>query len=256
MSEVVACLATIPSRSKQLKLVCESLLPQVDRLFIYFNNYQDEEVPPWAKSIDKIEYETSSSGEYGDLGDVGKFYFCSEEMRDKYGINGYVFTCDDDIVYPDWYTKRTSHFIEYNYPDCLLSYHGSIILRRNSPYHVNGTRRTYFASKTVSNVTPVHVGGTGCMCFHTSTFRPSLKIFKHTNMSDIFVAVWADGQGVRTLVLPHMSGEFLVLDVPETIFDNSHNGTGSSMDRRHQTGIEISSIRWPTLPSPHQMIND
>lgn len=255
MNEVVACLATIPSRKKELRLVCESLLPQVDRLFIYFNNYKESEVPLWAKSIDKVEYETSFDGEYGDLGDVGKFYFCSEEMKDKYGITGLVFTCDDDIVYPDWYTKRTSRIMEYNYPGCLVSYHGSIILRRSRPYHANGTRRTYFVAKTVSNVTPVHVGGTGCMCFHTSTFRPSLKIFKHTNMSDIFVAKWANEQGIRTLVIPHVSGDFLVLDVSETIWDNSRDMTGNSMDRRHQTSREISSIRWPALLSPHRMVD-
>lgn len=247
MSEVVACLATIPSRSKQLKLVCESLLPQVDRLFIYFNKYEDSDVPLWAKSMGKIEYETSSSGNYGDLGDVGKFYFCSEEMKDKYKINDVVLTCDDDIIYPEWYAQKTVDLIRGEYIGKLISYHGSVILRRNISYHNSRSRRSYLVKDTVYRPVPVHVGGTGCMCFETTTFRPSLSMFIHTNMSDIFVAKWASNNNVPIVVIPHTRGDFKILDVPETIYENSRDETGSSMDRQRQTGDVLRSIRWKVL---------
>lgn len=244
MNEVVACLATIPSRKKELRLVCEGLLPQVDRLFIYFNNYKESEVPLWAKSIDKVEYETSLDGQYGDLGDVGKFYFCSEEMKDKYGINGLVFTCDDDIVYPDWYVSRTVSLIKDQYEGEVLSYHGSIINNKNRNYHRGGIVKSFKVADSVEGFNRVNVGGTGCMCFNVNTFRPSLKMFQFTNMSDIFIARLCNESRINITVVPHLKGDFKILPVADTIWRNSARRTRTARDRSRQVSHILSSVTW------------
>ena len=247
MNEVVACLATIPSRKKELKLVCESLLPQVDRLFIYFNNYEESEVPMWAKSVNKVEYETSSSGKHGDLGDVGKFYFCSEEMKDTYGINGFVFTCDDDIIYPEWYTSRTIRLLKDEHIGKIVSYHGALIHKNAGEYHSSRGKSTFPCKGHVQRTRRVNVGGTGCMAFGLDTFTPSLKMFKHINMSDIFVAKHAQENGISLYVLRHSSGDFKVLNIRNTIWDASSRSLGGAMDRRSHTNEIVLGTDWDKL---------
>ena len=247
MSEIVACLATIPPRKRELKLVCESLLPQVDRLFIYFNNYQDEDVPLWAKGVDKIEYETSSSGEYGDLGDVGKFYFCSNEMKDKYRINGHVFTCDDDIVYPEWYTRRTVDLLKEQYNGSIVSYHGSLVHKNAGEYHSGRGKTTFPVKGDVRRTLRVNVGGTGCMAFSVETFTPSMKMFKHINMSDMFVGKHAQENGISLYVLKHSRRDFKVLNIRDTIWEASNRRLGGSMDRRVQTNEVVLGTDWDSL---------
>jgi len=242
----IACLATIPSRAGALKKVCESLLPQVDRLFIYFNEYTQDEVPCWAKMMSKITWVCSEESERGDLGDVGKFYFSSKEMREKFKISGYVFTCDDDIIYPDWYVSRTIKDLEsYATNRVIVSYHGSRLPRKCINYHRQ--KKQLPVKGTVRTRTQVHVAGTGCMAFDSNLFCPSLNMFEHTNMADIYVAKWAKQNHVPLQVLPHRQGDFVILNMEETIWHSTHNRDGSPKDRSRQINKVVSGLRWAPL---------
>ena len=108
--KVTVSIATIPSRKEALKITIDSLINQVDKIYIYLNNY--EEIPNYltynsyklkTQGLKKIEYFRSQN--YKDLGDVGKFHCVGI-------IKGYHFTCDDDIIYPDNYIK---YMIEKGY---------------------------------------------------------------------------------------------------------------------------------------------
>lgn len=249
MNEVVACLATIPSRKKELKLVCESLLPQVDRLFIYFNEYTAEEVPLWAKIMSKVFWVCSDDSGHGDLGDVGKFYFSSKEMRERYDISGYVLTCDDDIVYPDWHASNTIAYLERSAGKrVIFSYHGAKLPRKCINYHRQ--KRQFAVKETVSRLTQVHVAGTGCMAFDSNQLFPSLKMFKHINMADIYVAKWAKENSVPLYVLPHKKGDFGIMDVQSTIWHSTHHRDGSAKDRSGEINAIVSKLRWDPLSRP------
>ena len=243
MTEVVACLATIPPRHKELKLVCESLLPQVDRLFIYFNGYSEDSIPTWAKLMSKVVWECSETSGYGDLGDVGKFFFASEDMREKYKIHGDVFTCDDDIVYPEWYVDSTrKHLGSERFQNSILTYHGSVLPRKCRNYHKQ--KRCYAVRATVSKLTRVHVGGTGCMSFRVQRFRYHLSMFAEPNMADIFVAEWAKRSKVSLFVLPHLKGDFKILPLDDTIWHSTHSRDGTEKDKSFHTNRIVSSWRW------------
>ena len=242
--EVVACVATMPCRAAQLEIACASLLPQVDRMFIYFNDYAAEQVPEWAVCDPSITWVTSNECPYGDLGDVGKFFFCSQEMKDVFRISGDVFTFDDDIVYPEWYVEQTRQKLSEDSLSCsLLSYHGAILHKGCTDYH---SQKTIFEVKGgVAQLTKVHVGGTGCMSFRSSLFAPSLKMFQHTNMSDILVAKWAKENGVNVYVLPHQEGDFrILLEAQNTIFAATFRRDGSERDRSAEIRKIVSSVRW------------
>ena len=94
---ITASLATIPSRIPQLQKTVESLLPQVDRLNIFLNNYTT--VPEFLNH-DKIQLGFGDNS----IGDAGKFYWASE-------TKGFQMYCDDDIIYlGDYVAKMKSDF--------------------------------------------------------------------------------------------------------------------------------------------------
>ena len=100
--------------------------------------------------IGKINWVCSDESEHGDLGDVGKFYFSSNEMKEKFGISGYVFTCDDDIIYPDWHVSRTIGQLEKHAGKRIIfSYHGSTLPRKCTNYH---PQKSSFQSKALFEI--------------------------------------------------------------------------------------------------------
>ena len=241
---ITAHMATFPPRAPIVRKAVNSLINQVDKVFIYFNEYDEDSVPSWAKDDDRIVWECSESSGYGDLGDVGKFYFCSEEMREKYKIEGHVFTCDDDIVYPNWYISRTVSLIREKYEGQVLSYHGSIINNNNRNYHHGGIVKGFRIADSVEHFNRVNIGGTGCMCFNTNTFRPSLKIFQFTNMSDIFIARLCNERRININVVPHLKGDFNIIPVSDTLWKNSVRKTRTPKDRSRETSNILSSVVW------------
>ena len=157
-------------------------------------------------------------------------------------ISGGVF--DDDIVYPEWYVEQTRQKLSEDILSrSLLSYHGAILNRGCTDYHL---QKTLFEVKgDVPQLTRVHVGGTGCMSFRSSLFAPSLEMFQHTNMSDIFVAKWAKQNGIKIYVLPHQKGDFRVLlEAQNTIYDSTFRKDGSERDRSAEIKKIVSSVLW------------
>lgn len=173
---ITASLASIPSREKQLKKVVSSLLPQVDKLNVYLNNYK--KVPSFLRSP-KIAI--AKSQEHGDIGDIGKFFWCET-------ISGYHFTCDDDILYnPNYIRKAIQRMSRYN-DKAVLSYHGSIL--KNPFLSYKNSREVYCFWEQLDRDTPVHIGGTGVSCYHTDTVKIKLKDFLIPNMADIWLALY------------------------------------------------------------------
>jgi hypothetical protein len=52
----------------------------------------------------------------------------------------------------------------------------------------------------------VEFGGTGVMCWHTSTFRADLSQFERRNMADIWVGIQAFQKQVPIMVIAHSHG--------------------------------------------------
>lgn len=99
---ITAKIASIPERISQLELTVNFFLNHVDKLEVYLNNYPI--VPVFLK---RPEIQIFTSQENGDRGDVGKFYQV-ESAR------GYIFTIDDDLIYPPDYIstmiKKIDHY--------------------------------------------------------------------------------------------------------------------------------------------------
>jgi len=185
---ITAQIASIPEREDMLRNTVASLFPQVDKLNVMLNAY--ERVPYFLKNgkIDVYRFDNT-------MGDAVKFYEVYED--------GYVLTCDDDIIYPpDWVSTMTSHVAKTVSVATII---GKIFKPKpiNTFYGTSDRLIAYHWNKPNNDFHRVQVGGTGVMCFHTDHFRPRYEDFTEPNMADVFIAKFAHEQGVPIMVVPH-----------------------------------------------------
>src|SRR5690606_25986430 len=110
---VYAGMATIPSRVEALDVAVASIYDQVDRLFVYLNNY--DEIPLFLKR-DKISVFTSQ--QFGDIKDTGKFFGLTRVQR------GIYLSLDDDIQYPPDYAQVMKNHVVRFKNKCVVGVHG------------------------------------------------------------------------------------------------------------------------------------
>ena len=243
LSKKIATMATYPGGAETFKEACQSILPQVDMLYIYFNEYSNDDVPSWVKRDSKITYEVSEPLLRENLGDVGKFYFLFNQNHEDYPLKGYIFLCDDDIVYPEWYTERVSDLLRSEeFSGSIVSYHGYIFKKNFTDFTKD--RHVFHFAGTVDTSSRVDVGGTGCMSFDSTTLQILREDFPHTNMSDIFIAKKAAKNEVPIYVLPHESGDFKALHKKQTIFASTKSQDHTDRNRLCETQKEVLDGKW------------
>ena len=213
-------IASIEIRRTALSHVIDCLYDQVDELYIYLNDYSF--VPDFLKR-EKI----TVIHDKGDVGDRGKFYGLID-------FEGYFFTCDDDISYPPYYVKHCIDGIERYGRKSIVGWHGSLILQPFEDYYTPTSRRVLSFRAGRPKDTAVHVLGTGCTAFHTSTIQLKYEDFKTSNMADIYFALVGQKQNIPFVVLKHDAGEALPLDIPDdkAIHKESMASTGSKADTK------------------------
>jgi hypothetical protein len=198
---VFASLASIPSRVEALRQVVASLLPQVDRLRVYLNSYL--EVPAF---LVHHRVEVARSQDHGDRGDAGKFFWAGRD------IGSWQLHCDDDLVYPPDWTRTLVECCERYGRRAAISAHGAVLGSPIVSYYRSRTQ--YHCLRSVAGDTPVHVLGTGALCYHSSTMALTPSDFHAPNMADIWFALAAQRQQVPCVVLAHQEG--WLRDLPET----------------------------------------
>lgn len=176
---IVAKIASIKRRQESLLRVIDTLLPQVDSIRVYLNDYVRADLPErvgtWAGS---------------DQGDVGK-------IVPQHGPGDYVFLCDDDILYPPDYVPRMIDLI--NSEGCIAGVHGGIMLQPIQNYFRD--RKLYHFASGVRTVTPVNVIGTGTAAFHSDYFQIDQTYPKAKNMLDVFFAVKAQEEKKKMRII-------------------------------------------------------
>lgn len=193
--QVVATIASMPSRVASLAKVVDAIYPQVDRLAVYLNNY--DEVPAFLKRKNIV---VARSQDHGDLKDNGKFFF-RDEVRDAIH-----FTLDDDINYPSNYVSyMLAKLIQYDMK-VAVGVHGVIFdpefkkfLRRRYVYHFEESLREDRI---------VNLLGTGTLAYDARAISLSCEDFSTTGMVDIWFARAAREGGVP-LVAVERSRRFL-----------------------------------------------
>ena len=196
-------IASIPSRLDLLVNTINSIIDQVDVVNVCLNKYWFNPYPH-----PKVNVVFSDNK----LGDAGKFMFLKD-------FEGYYFTGDDDLIYPDNYIKDTIKELE-KYK--IVTYHGRTFLHFpiNSYYKTPAIRNRCLSRYDYTE--PIHIGGTGVMAFHTNDFNFDYSIFKKSNMSDIWVSCEARRQNIEIWGLKHSEDYFQYQHPNYTIYDEKH----------------------------------
>lgn len=170
MKKIVG-IATMSGRESQLKKAVESLIHQVDEIFIYDNGIMPNKA------------------------DNGKFYGLTQ-------INEpcYYFTCDDDLEYPKDYIDKMIKAIEKH--KCIITHHGRILQKMFASYYRG--HRAFMCLRESTFEGQIDVCGTGVTGFRTDYFNPTnLHNAKDLKMSDIVFSLEAIIQGKKIVIMPH-----------------------------------------------------
>jgi len=213
-------MATLYARRGHVASVVESLLPQVDRLTCYLDDYPPGESFPMVD--DRLTIVRPAGRR---LGDAGKF--CG--LEGAQAVGAYYASFDDDLIYPAGYIDTLLHHVEARGRRAVVSLHGRNVTNA-LPGGYYAARPVFRCLGWVPKDTPVHVLGTGVCMFHTSTL-PELLLadFKTANMADIWLAVACHRSRVPRVVARHPKGWLTYISVgEETIHARSRGGAGEA----------------------------
>lgn len=198
----VAMIASIPEREAMLERAVASLRNQVNEIRVALNDY--DHVPKFLNKNEVIILDNT-------MGDAGKFYFADQ-------FEGFILTCDDDLIYPECYVRKMIHGVEQH--KCICTLHG-----RDYIGPITGFQQNFKGYPCLGEVTKdvqVDVGGDGVMCYHTDYFKISFLDFHSKNMSQLWVAKKAKESGVKIMVLAHKA-DYLKYQMPTwTIWDEAN----------------------------------
>lgn len=193
--ELVVCgIATLKNRKAALEDTISSLLPQVDVIYIYQNDYKDI-----SGIFSDPKIVVISALDTGiDMGDAGKFYRLSAFR------NCYYFSCDDDLIYPKNYVDKMLSYLKLYDNKVICSCHGRVMLKNPISYYKDKSV-VYHFEKENEEPRGVHFGGTGVMAFHTSILDVNFNFFRSANMADVWVGLFSKENNIPITVIPHAS---------------------------------------------------
>ncbi|QDV53283.1 glycosyltransferase family 2 protein [Gimesia fumaroli] len=190
-SKVYACLTSIPRRVYALEKTIASLVDQVDGIKVHLNDYQF--LPPFLKNP-KIEVVHGDNS----LMSCTKFLWADR-------LDGYILTCDDDLIYPPDYVERMRSAIDKY--KCIACAHGSKL----KPGIIDSyykDRTVYDARLKVRETTFIDVPGTGVMGWHTDDVKLSMTDFDLPGMEDIAAYRAIYQHSYMAVVVAHPDGWF------------------------------------------------
>lgn len=190
--KVTVGIATMPGREKSLKETLASLLPQVDNIYLTLNGFTS--VPAWIRNPKIV----ASVEPTNSLGDAAKFGYKAQK--------GYIFTCDDDLIYAPDYVKNMVCAIEKYNRKCVITIHGRRFMSMpvKSYYHCDA-----FVVRCLGSLAKdlfMHIPGTGVSAWHSSAVKIKLSDFEVKNMSDIWMGVICQKQRVPVVAIEHVHG--------------------------------------------------
>lgn len=189
---VTASVASFAAREDSLNQAVASILPQIDRLNVYLNNY--DAVPEFLRHP-KIT--VARSQEHGDRRDNGKFFFLRNVAA------GYHFTIDDDIIYPPNYVQHLILKILQYRKQAVVGIHGVTFADPIERFYKDRKVSVFWGGLDVDRV--VNLLGSGTVAYHTSTVELDFKDFKVPGMGDLWLAVAAKRQKVPMIAVARAS---------------------------------------------------
>jgi hypothetical protein len=223
MEIITAQMATYPARLNILPAAINSLLPQVDKLNVMLNGYNTSFIPSCCKhSKIKVHYLDNS------MTDAAVYYGIDK-------LKGYIFLTDDDIYYPADYVEKTIAKIEEYERKYVVCYHGRVwndlpIKNFYTDRKDKGlpTEGMYRCMEGFEGDHFVDCGGDGVMAYHSDTFTMRFDYCEFPNMSQLWIALKCNEDGVKQIAIGHPEGWFkdLTVNEEETIWAMENQNCG------------------------------
>jgi len=182
-------MATIPQRRSSLFDAIESILPDLDHLWVAvvsMSGLPDVEKVTWIQVANRSD-------------DARKFYAIDSDLRDVEDF--YFLTLDDDLVYARGYVNKHLSWL-YAYSDKVITcVHGSWIEEFPVESYYKDKKAIHFAQDLT---TPVQClfPGTGTTAFHSSAIRPRMGDFPLPNIADVQLAIAAQRASIPVVTVP------------------------------------------------------
>jgi FkbM family methyltransferase len=220
-------IAAIPNRLSALRRTLDSLLPQVDEIFVSLNGF---DAIPEDFNHPKLTMVLSEN-----VGDLAKFSFLDDDF------DGYYFTCDDDIEFANYHVDSIIYYLEKYEGKIVAGWHGSILKEPFENYYDSRSRRVLSFGSAQHSGQFVDFLGTGCIGFDTRIVRPPQSIFKRPNMADIYLSLWLKQNRFYRYLVPHNRGESR--DLGFLYEGTSISGEGiADSDSRLNTRAEVNRL--------------
>ena len=176
IEKTTVLLTTIPSRRDVVLHTIDSVYDQVDEIRIVFNGY--DHLPSWALRAPKIKGRVDPTNR---LSDCAKWLHVPDD--------GYVFTIDDDILYPDDYIFTMIDKIEQYNREAVATVHGSFFDLPFISYGMSKKSFRFMLGLPMDVLIPMI--GTGTLAFHTDTITITADDVKNLlpNRSDIWFSL-------------------------------------------------------------------
>ena len=113
-------MATIKVREESLYESLDSLYNQLDLIHVYLNDYEtiSERMQQKASEYKNVKFHLASD-HAGDLGADAKFYFIDDYKDELF------YSLDDDLIYPENYTKIHQNYLQHFNYDIITSFHSN-----------------------------------------------------------------------------------------------------------------------------------
>ena len=225
-------MATIPERQSALSQCIPSIVDQLDHLHVYLNGFS--EVPGCLKHP-RISAHLSSD-HVGDLGDAGKFfgYALAEQ---------YYLALDDDFVYPPDYVREMVCAAQRHPEAAAVGIHGVRLPEKCQSYRRD--RQVFGWNRNLALDVPVHILGTGVICFNVPRFAIAMDVFRTKNMADLWIGVLAQQRQTPLICVAHRRHWLQSLPVQDSIYDQMRTN-----DSR-QTEVIGTVPRWELWSEVH-----
>ena len=186
--ERVATIATMPSRIEGLEKALNSMLPQVDRVFVYLDNFTS--VPGFLNDSPKISVFRAE--------EVGNYHSSSRFLA--LGQSPCVlFPFDDDIIYPPDYAETLVSVLGAIGGRTMVGVHGRIFKPPHKSY-IRDAVMTHFATSLPQNI-HVHELGAGTCAFLSGQLNFNVAQWPSTDMDDLLLAIEAQKRSIRRIVI-------------------------------------------------------
>jgi glycosyltransferase involved in cell wall biosynthesis len=197
-SRIYAGVASVAERRDALRQAVQSMLPQVDRMFVYLNGYPD--VPDY---LAHRKIEVFRSQEHGMRGAGGKFYGLT---RLKTGL---YFTFDDDIIYPKNYVAKMRSDLRECRCRAVVGVHGTYYPSRPRSYFDRTLCHYREQNRTRS---PMSLLGTGTVAFPIPLVPIGPDHFKSEDRADLWFGVFLKERSIPAVVVERRTGWLTDID--------------------------------------------